>query len=76
MRLTLRQRASWLARLYKACAQQHHEALRPILAPHVPAVGVVVDIGAHAGQFAKLFARLAPRGRVYASNHRNTRGGS
>ena len=28
MRLTLRQRASWLAHLYKACAQQHHRALK------------------------------------------------
>ena len=27
---------------------------------------MVVDIGAHAGQFSKLFARMAPRGEVYA----------
>jgi FkbM family methyltransferase len=27
---------------------------------------VVIDIGAHAGQFSKLFARMAPAGRVYA----------
>jgi FkbM family methyltransferase len=27
---------------------------------------VVVDIGAHAGQFSKLFARMAPAGHVYA----------
>jgi len=26
----------------------------------------VLDVGAHAGQFAKLFARMAPGGRVYA----------
>lgn len=66
MRLTLRQRASWLAHLYKACAQQHHRSLAPILAPYVPSDGVVIDIGAHAGQFAKLFARMAPVGHVYA----------
>jgi FkbM family methyltransferase len=66
VRLTLRQRASWLAHLYKACAQQHHRELAPVLAPFVPADGVVLDIGAHAGQFSKLFARLAPRGHVHA----------
>ncbi len=66
MRLTLRQRASWLAHLYKACTQQHHRALQPLLSGCVPADGVVLDIGAHAGQFSKLFARMAPRGHVYA----------
>lgn len=66
MLLSLRQRASWLAHLYKACAQQHHRNLEPVLAPFVPADGIVLDIGAHAGQFAKLFARMARRGKVYA----------
>jgi FkbM family methyltransferase len=64
--LDARQRASWLAHLWKACARQHHTGLRAILAPHIPADAVVIDIGAHAGQFSKLFARMAPRGRVYA----------
>jgi FkbM family methyltransferase len=27
---------------------------------------VVIDVGAHAGQFSKLFARMAPDGHVYA----------
>jgi FkbM family methyltransferase len=27
---------------------------------------VVIDVGAHAGQFSKLFARMAPAGQVYA----------
>jgi FkbM family methyltransferase len=66
MRLTLRQRASWLAHLYKACAQQHHRSLAPVLAAHVPPDGIVIDVGAHAGQFSKLFARMAPQGHVYA----------
>ena len=66
MRLTLRQRASWLAHLYKATTQQHHRELGSLFAPFIPADAVVVDIGAHAGQFAKLFARMAPRGHVYA----------
>jgi len=66
MRLTARQRASWLAHLYKAATQQHHRELRPLFAPFIPAEAIVLDVGAHAGQFAKLFARLAPAGRVYA----------
>jgi FkbM family methyltransferase len=64
--LTLRQRASWLAHLFKASTQQHHSELRPVFAPHVPADAVIIDVGAHAGQFSKLFARMAPAGHVYA----------
>ena len=66
MRLTPRQRASWLAHLFKAVIQQHHRELAPVLAPYIPADAVVLDVGAHAGQFSKLFAALAPQGRVYA----------
>jgi FkbM family methyltransferase len=32
----------------------------------VPRDGVVVDVGAHAGQFSKLFAKMAPAGEVFA----------
>lgn len=64
--LTPRQRASWLAHLFKASTQQHHTDLRPLFAPYVPADAVVIDVGAHAGQFSKLFARMAPVGHVYA----------
>jgi FkbM family methyltransferase len=66
MRLTLRQRASWLAHLFKAATQQHHRELAPLFAPFIGPQAVVVDVGAHAGQFSKLFARMAPAGRVYA----------
>ncbi|MHB1219282.1 MAG: FkbM family methyltransferase [Alphaproteobacteria bacterium] len=54
------------AHLWKAFAYDHHRELVPMLRPLVPADGVVLDVGAHAGQFAKLFASLVPRGRVYA----------
>ena len=66
MRLTPRQRISWLAHLFKAVTQQHHAELRELFAPHVPPEAVVIDIGAHAGQFSKLFASMAPQGHVYA----------
>jgi FkbM family methyltransferase len=57
---------SFVAHLWKAVTQQHHRVLLPLLIRCVPRDGVVFDVGAHAGQFAKLFARLAPNGRVYA----------
>ena len=64
--MDLRRRASWLAHLAKAVAQQHHRELIPLFAPLVARDAVVLDVGAHAGQFAKLFARMAPEGCVYA----------
>lgn len=57
---------SFVAHLFKAATQQHHRALAPVIARLVPEDAVVLDIGAHAGQFTKLFARAAPVGRVYA----------
>ncbi len=66
MRLTLRQRATYLAHLHKAIFRSYHAQLGPYLAEIIPEEGIVVDVGAHAGQFTKIFARLAHRGRVYA----------
>ncbi len=64
--LSPRQRLRFAAHLFKALARQHHGALRPLLGDHVGPGAVVIDAGAHAGQFTKLFAALAPGGRVYA----------
>jgi FkbM family methyltransferase len=63
-----RWRVSWgfLAHLLKATSQQHHRALAPTIARLVPSDAVVFDVGAHAGQYTKLFARAAALGRVYA----------
>jgi FkbM family methyltransferase len=57
---------SFLAHLFKAVAKQHHRALIPNFAQLIPSDAVVFDVGAHAGQYTKLFARIAARGRVYA----------
>ena len=65
-RLSLRARASWCAHFWKAATQQHHREYRPLFRRFVPLDGVVIDVGAHAGQFTKLLSRLAPEGRVYA----------
>jgi len=56
----------FLAHLFKAVFRQHHRALLLLFRMLVPQDGVVIDAGAHAGQFTKLFARLAPRGLVIA----------
>lgn len=64
--LTLHQRASWLRHLGLACFRQDHAEFAPVFQPFIPADAVVVDVGAHAGQFAKLFAKMAPKGRIYA----------
>lgn len=64
--MTLKRRVDFLAHLLKASLRQHHRELIPVFAPHIPADAVVIDVGAHAGQFSKLFAKLARQGRVYA----------
>lgn len=56
----------FFAHLFKAIFKRHHREMRPLLAPLIPDDAVVFDVGAHAGQYTKLFARLAWRGRVYA----------
>ncbi|CAN1553515.1 fkbM_fam, methyltransferase, FkbM family [Caulobacteraceae bacterium] len=66
MHLTFRQRCDWLAHVLKAAFQQHHTELRPVFRPYIPDDAVVLDVGAHAGQFARLFAGMAPRGRVWS----------
>jgi FkbM family methyltransferase len=64
--LSGRARLTHAAHLFKAITRQHHRELIPILGPLLPSDGVVFDIGAHAGQMAKLFALMCPQGRVYA----------
>jgi FkbM family methyltransferase len=64
--LTFRSRAGWLAHLFKASVQQHHRELEGPFRPYVAADAVIFDVGAHAGQFSKLFAKMAPQGRVFA----------
>jgi FkbM family methyltransferase len=56
---------SFAAHVFKAVVKQHHREQLPLLRGLIPRDGVVVDVGGHAGQYAKLFARLAPDGRVY-----------
>lgn len=64
--LTGRARFTHAAHLFKAVFRQHHRELIPILRPLLPPDGFVFDVGAHAGQMAKLFAGLCPDGQVHA----------
>jgi len=57
---------TYLAHLFKAVCKQHHKRVIPLFRRFIPEDGVVLDVGAHAGQYAKIFARLASRGQVYA----------
>jgi len=66
LHLSLKQRGDWFAHAFKAITQDHHRELAPLLSRYIPADGVVIDVGAHAGQFARLFASIAACGHVYS----------
>lgn len=57
---------TYLAHLFKGVVQQHHKEDIPALRRILPADGIVFDVGAHAGQYSKLFASLVPNGHVFA----------
>ncbi len=59
-------RLTAFAHTFKACTKQDHRDLIPYLSRLIDRDSVILDVGGHAGQFAKLFARLAPNGHVYA----------
>lgn len=65
-RLSWRARLSYLSHLGRALTRQHHLEMQPSFQHFIPSDGVVLDVGAHSGQFTRLFARLAPAGRIIA----------
>lgn len=64
--LSPRQRVTWLVHLSKALLYQHHKEMLPVFRPYLPPDGTAIDVGAHAGQFTKLFSKMAPRGHVHS----------
>jgi FkbM family methyltransferase len=54
------------AHLFKAIFNRYHQDLKPIFAPYIPAQANIIDVGAHAGQFSKLFSDMVPNGHIYA----------
>lgn len=63
---TLHARTSYCVHLFKALTKQHHREIIPMIAPYITKDSIVVDVGAHAGQFTKIFSGMVPHGRVYA----------
>jgi FkbM family methyltransferase len=57
---------TYLAHLFKATLKQHHKAWSATVRSLIPEDGVAFDVGAHAGQYAKILSRLTPRGQVFA----------
>lgn len=64
--LPFRARLTYCAHMFKALTRQHHAEMLPLFQQYAPADGIIIDVGAHAGQFTKLFSRLVPEGHVYS----------
>jgi len=66
MQLSLHGKLTYLVHLFKALTRQHHQEYLPILNQFLKSDSIIIDVGAHAGQFTKLFSALVPEGHVYA----------
>jgi len=64
--LSVHGKLTYLAHLFKALTRQHHQEYLPILNEFLKSDSIIIDVGAHAGQFTKLFSALVPEGHVYA----------
>lgn len=65
MKLSLKQKFSFYNHLSKVMRFQHHGDLKDIFSPYIKDDAIVLDVGGHAGQFTKLFAKMAPKGKVF-----------
>tara|TARA_B100001094_G_C18060055_1_gene734595 strand:+ start:204 stop:962 length:759 start_codon:yes stop_codon:yes gene_type:complete len=66
MGLTLRAKFTYLAHLVKGVTKQHHVWMKFLLRKFICSESIILDVGGHAGQYSKLFASLAPEGKVYS----------
>ena len=64
--LSMHGKLTYLAHLFKALTRHHHLEYLPILNECLKSDSIIIDVGAHAGQFTKLFSALVPEGHVYA----------
>ncbi len=64
--LSMHGKLTYLAHLFKALTRQHHQDFLPILNECLKSDSIIIDVGAHAGQFTKLFSALVSEGHVYA----------
>lgn len=61
-----RRYTTWLAHCGKALFRSYHHQLIPLFEVLLDTDAQIIDVGAHAGQFTRLFARHAPCGHVLA----------
>ena len=64
--LSLHGKLTYLAHLFKAITRKYHLEYLPILKSSLSDNSIIIDVGAHSGQFTKLFSTIVPEGRVYA----------
>ena len=64
--LTFRAKLTYIAHLVKGVTKQHHVWMNFLLRKFINSDSIILDIGGHSGQYAKLLARLAPQGKVYS----------
>ena len=64
--LSLHGKLTYLAHLFKALIRKHHLEYLPILKSSLSGNSIIIDVGAHSGQFTKLFSTIVPAGKVYA----------
>jgi FkbM family methyltransferase len=62
----IRRKLGWLTHCHKAVFRSYHHQLWPLFDIILKADDFVIDVGAHAGQFSKLFSARAPLGLVLA----------
>lgn len=65
MKLTLKQRLSYLNHLFKAFTRNYHSELSGLFSKFINDESIVFDVGGHAGQFTKLFSKMVPKGKVF-----------
>ncbi|MGY9003036.1 MAG: FkbM family methyltransferase [Rhodospirillales bacterium] len=64
--LTFRAKLSYMAHAFKGICKQHHTYLFPVMRKVLADDAVVFDVGGHGGQYAKLFAKVARRGKIFS----------
>jgi FkbM family methyltransferase len=62
----LKQKISYTLHLTKCLLKSDHDYLAPVFRLLLPDDAVILDLGAHGGQFSKLFSRLFPQGQVFS----------
>jgi len=64
----IRRRLSWLAHCYKAVVRSYHYQLLSLFDIILKPDDLVIDVGAHAGQFSKIFSQRTPKVLFYRLN--------